>query len=304
MQALIRREAVLPDLPSASGIEIVGETAYVIGDDAPFLYQFNAGTLAAGARTTLFETAHFSSGRIPKDIKRDLECMTSLTVSGGETGLLVLGSGATAAREQGFWVPLRAGHAETVYPLSLSGLYAALRERLPAGILLNLEAAAATPDELLLFQRTVGMSTGNLLFRLPLAATWAYLQRHTTQLPAISQQLFELPMVEKKPAGFSGASWQNGRLLVTASVEDTQDAVLDGAVLGSFVGELTLLPPGKQAVLPVSLALLQWPDGRAYRGKVEGVAVYRQLQARQLELLLVTDDDAGGSTAVVVELNW
>jgi hypothetical protein len=303
MQALIRREAVLPDLPSASGVEIVGETAYIIGDDAPFLYQLNAGTLAAGARTTLFETAHFSSGRIPKDLKQDLECLTSLAVPGCETGLLVLGSGATAAREQGFWVPLQpAGAAGTVYPLSLSGLYAALRPLLPKSIVLNLEAAAATPTELLLFQRTVGVSSGNLLFRLPLAATWAYLQRHTTQLPTITTQLFELPMVDGKPAGFSGAAWQDGRLLVTASVEDTTDAVLDGAVLGSFVGELTLLPPGKQAVLPVSLARLQWPDGRPYRGKVEGVAVYRPLAPGRLELLLVTDDDAGGSTAVVAEL--
>ncbi|MCA8831133.1 DUF6929 family protein [Hymenobacter pini] len=303
MQALVRREVVLPNLPSASGVEIVGETAYIIGDDAPFLYQLNAATLAAGARTTLFETAHFSTGRIPKDIKQDLECLTALTVPGGATGLLVLGSGATAAREQGFWVPLQAGKVEAVFPVSLSGLYAALRELLPGDITLNLEAAAATPNELLLFQRTVGVSTGNLLFRMPLGAIWAYLQRQTTQFPAISKQLFELPTVEGKPAGFSGASWQNGRLLVTASVEDTVDAVQDGAVLGSFVGELALLPPSETRVLPLKLAPLRWPDGRPYRSKVEGVAVFRQLQANQVELLLVTDDDAGGSTAVVVELS-
>ncbi|MDU0371325.1 DUF6929 family protein [Hymenobacter endophyticus] len=304
MQALIRREMVLPNLPSASGVEIVGEVAYVIGDDAPFLYQLNAATLAAGARTTLFETAHFSTGRIPKDVKQDLECLTALTVPSGETGLLVLGSGATPAREQGFWVPLQPeGMAGTVYPLSLSGLYAALRQQLPSGIILNLEAAAATPTELLLFQRTVGVGTGNLLFRLPLGATWAYLQHQTTQLPAVTRQLFELPVVEGKPAGFSGAVWQNGRLLVTASVEDTVDAVQDGVVLGSFVGELALLPPDKRRVLPLELAPLRWPDGRAFRSKVEGVAVYREMGPKQLELLLVTDDDAGGSTAVVVELS-
>ncbi|UYZ64975.1 DUF6929 family protein [Hymenobacter weizhouensis] len=302
MLALIRHEAVLPKLPSASGIEVIGNVAYVIGDDAPFLYQLDATTLAAGTPVQLFETAHFSGGRIPKELKLDLECLTALTTPAGETGLLVLGSGATAAREQGFWVPLpgQAGGVGAVYPLSLSGLYAALRPLLPAGVVLNLEAAAATATELLLFQRTVGSATGNLLFRLPLAVTLDYLHHRTNQAPAVRQQLFELPHIDGKPAGFSGATWFDNRLFVTASVEDTQDAVLDGEVLGSFVGVLEL--KDNVRVLPASLARLERPGGQPYRGKVESVAVRRRLSASRYELLLVTDDDAGGSTAVLVEI--
>lgn len=304
MQALIRNEAVLPNLPSASGVEVVGNVAYVIGDDAPYLYQLNAATLAAGEPTRLFETAHFSSGRIPKELKLDLECLTALTTPAGETGLLVCGSGATAAREQGFWVPLPAagGGVGAVYPVSLSGIYAALRQLLPPGIVLNLEAVAATATELLLFQRTVGAATGNLLFRLPLAATLSYLHHRTAQVPPVQKQLFELPVIEGKPAGFSGATWFDEKLFVTASVEDTQDAVLDGAVLGSFVGVLQLAKPSTN-VLPVRLARLELPGGQPYRGKVESVAVRRRLSAGRYELLLVTDDDAGGSTAVTVELS-
>lgn len=304
MHALIRREVQLPNLPSASGVEIVQDTAYIIGDDSPFLYQLNATTLAAGARTTLFETAHFSTGRIPKDVKLDLECLTALTTPTGERGLLVLGSGATTLREQGFWVPLPVAGAgvSTVYPISLGGLYGALRTLLPDGVVLNLEAAAATETELLLFQRTVGMASGNLLFRLPLGATWAYLQHQTTQVPAIHRQFFELPVINGKPAGFSGAAWFAGRLFVTASVEDTQDAVLDGVVLGSFVGVLAIAEATQQQVLPVTLAQLAWTDGRPYHGKVEGVAVLGATSTSRYELLLVTDDDAGGSTAVTVEL--
>ncbi|MBX0290611.1 hypothetical protein K3G63_09195 [Hymenobacter sp. HSC-4F20] len=304
MQALIRNEAVLPNLPSASGVEVVGSVAYVIGDDAPYLYQLNAATLAAGEPTRLFETAHFSSGRIPKELKLDLECLTALTTPTGETGLLVFGSGATAAREQGFWVPLpkAGGGVGAVYPISLSGIYHALRQLLPPGIVLNLEAAAATTTELLLFQRTVGSATGNLLFRLPLAATLDYLHHRAQQVPAVQQQLFELPVIDGKPAGFSGAVWFDEKLFVTASVEDTQDAVLDGAVLGSFVGVLQLPKPSNK-VLPVRLAQLELPGGKPYRGKVESVAVRRQLGPGRYELLLVTDDDAGGSTAVTVELS-
>lgn len=299
MQALIRQEVALPNLPSASGIEIVGPVAYVVGDDSPFLYQLDAASLAAGERTTLFETAHFSTGRIPKDLKLDLECLTTLTTATGETGLLALGSGATPAREQGFWVPLAAGSA-TVYPLALSGLYAELRQHLPAGIPLNLEAAATTATELLLVQRTVGAAAGNLLFRLPLAAAWDYLQRRTPQVPAVRRQFYQLPTIEDKPAGFSGAVYFDGHLFVTASVEDTQDAVLDGAVLGSFVGLLDLKKTSAKP-LPTALVQLQLPGGGPYRGKVESVAVRRRTAPGRYELLLVTDDDHGGSTAVTVD---
>ena len=43
-------------------------------------------------------------------------------------------------------------------------------------------------------------------------------------------------------------------------------------------------------------------DGRAYLGKVEGLAVRRTMGPEHLELLLVTDDDQGGSTALVAEV--
>ncbi|TYZ07606.1 hypothetical protein FY528_14690 [Hymenobacter lutimineralis] len=303
MRATILQEISLPDLPSASGVEIIGDVAYVIGDDSPFLYQLASASLTAGARLTLFETAHFSTGRIPKEIKLDLECLTALTTPAGEAGLLVLGSGATVAREQGFWVPLpgASGATASVYPLSLSGLYAALRRELPTGISLNLEAAAASATELLLFQRTVGSAAGNLLFRMPLAATLDYLQHRATQLPDIQRQHYLLPSIDGKPAGFSGGTWFANRLFITASVEDTQDAVLDGAVLGSFVGILDLTNRSADP-LPLVLAKLQLPDGIPYRGKVESVAVRRRIGENRYELVLVTDDDAGGSTAVLVEI--
>ncbi|SHM16698.1 DUF6929 family protein [Hymenobacter psychrotolerans] len=301
MRATIIRQLDLPNLPSASGVEILGETVYIIGDDSPYLYRFGANELQPGQAITLFDTAHFSSGRIPKAIKPDLECLTALTdARTGETGLLAFGSGATSAREGGFWVPIGSKPAAvTVYPVALAPLYARLRELLPAGVTLNLEAAAASATELLLFQRTVGAQAGNFIYRLPLAATLDYLQHRQAQLPPVRAQHFSLPEIEGKPAGFSGASFHGGRLFVTASVEDTTDAVLDGAVLGSFVG---VLNPDKPAAALASFALLQLPDGRPYRGKVESVAVRRTLAQGRYELLLVTDDDQGGSTAVLVEM--
>jgi hypothetical protein len=191
-------------------------------------------------------------------------------------------------------VPTEAPAPEAV---DLTALYAQLAALLPAGVALNLEAAATSATELLLFQRTVGRADAALLFVLPLAETLQFLVGGSDALaPKVHQLLFELPLIEGCPAGFSGATFVDGLLFVSASVENTADAVLDGAVLGSFVGVVDV------AAGRATLARLAWADGRPYFGKVEGLAVRQQLAPGHFELLLVTDDDAGGSTAATAHL--
>lgn len=302
MTATIRSETVLLHLPSASGVEIIGPTAYLVSDDAPLLYLLDAATLAPVGQVQLFETTDFGTGRIPKAAKPDLESMAAVVSPTGAAGLLLCGSGSRPNRETGYFVGLPAADAPTsatprfVQHLDLSGLYAQLRARLPAGATLNLEATATTATELLLLQRTVGGGPA-LLFVLPLEATLAHLFELRGPAPAPTRVLsFALPALGGHVAGFSGATYVAGRLLVTASVEATADAVADGAVLGSFVGVVDL------ATQTATFARLAWADGRAYLGKVEGLAVRRTRGPSWLELLLVTDDDQGGSTALVAEL--
>lgn len=300
MTATVLSEIVLPQLPSASGIEIIGHTAYVISDDAPFLYLLDAATLAPTGQIQLFETDAFGTGRIPKAAKPDLESMAAVVSPTGAAGLLLCGSGSRPNREVGYYVALPApGIPQPAFgqPLDLSALYAPLRTQLPAGAQLNIEAAATTAAELLLLQRGVGGGPAQL-FALPLAATLAHLLNESgAPAPAPNRVLtFQLPPIDGHSAGFSGATFVNGTLFVTASVEATADAVLDGAVLGSFIGVVNL------ETQTATFARLAWADGRLYRGKVEGLAVRRTLGPGQLELLLVTDDDLGGSTAVVAEL--
>ena len=296
MTATILSENPLPGLPSASGVEIIGPVAYVIGDDSPYLYQLDAATLAPAGRIALFEAAaDFASGRMPKLVKPDLECMVALTWPDGRAGLLLLGSGSRPNRARAWFVPAEGAQVPEAVDLTL--LYALLAAQLPAGVVLNLEAAATTATELLLFQRTVGRADAALLFVLPLAETLALLTNAPgANPPAVHQLVFGLPLIDGCPAGFSGATFVDGRLFVSASVEDTADAVLDGAVLGSFVGVVDV------AAGTATLAQLAWADGRPYFGKVEGLAVRRQLADGQFELLLVTDDDAGGSTAATAHL--
>ncbi len=290
----LHSETSLPNLPSASGIEIVGPMAYVVSDDAPFLYLLDAQTLAPAGQVPLFDPTDFTTGRIPKALKPDLEAMTLLPGPDGALGLLLLGSGARPVREVGYFVPLTPG--QPVQTINLAALYAQLRAALPAGTVLNLEAAATGATELLLLQRPVGGGPA-VVFGLNLADVAAYLWQPAQPVPALTRALpVALPTLDGYAAGFSGAQIMDNQLLVTASVEATADAVLDGPVLGSYVGQVDLTTGQAE------LTRLTWPDGRAYLGKVEGLAIRQQLGAGWYELLLVTDDDAGGSTAVVAEV--
>lgn len=304
MTATILAETILAHLPSASGVEIIGAAAYVVSDDAPFLYVLDAATLAPVSQIQLFESTEFSSGRIPKATKPDLESIAAITSPNGAQGLLLCGSGALPNRETGYFVGLPAATVTPeatsprfVQQLDLRYLYAELRRQLPPNTTLNLEAAATTPTELLLLQRPVGGGPA-LLFLLPLSTTLAHLFEPREPVPTPTRVLtFVLPTVDGYEAGFSGATYLNGRLLITASVEATHDAVADGAVLGSFIGVVNPSSPSA-----ATFTRLTWADGRPYLGKVEGIAVRRQLTSDWIELLLVTDDDQGGSTALTTTL--
>ena len=292
MTATLLSETPLP-LPSASGVEIVGPTAYVVADDAPFLYALDAATLDLTGRIQLFDTADFALGRLPKARKPDLEALTACAWPGRGPGLLLLGSGSGPLRQVGYWLPLPARAATPVQRLDLSALYAAALAALPPGTLLNIEAAAASQSELLLLQRGLGAGAAGVL-RFDLAAALAHLAG-AGPAPAPGVQAYQLPEIAGCSAGFSGAAVApDGRLWVTASVENTRDPVLDGPVLGSFVGVLD------GATGHATFARLAWADGRAYTGKVEGLALVGTVApgTGAQALLLVTDDDRGGSTAL------
>lgn len=182
MTANVQSENILSGLPSVSGVEIVSPMAYVIADDAPFLYALDAATLAPTGRVQLFETTAVVGGRWPKATKPDLEALTACLWPGRGAGLLLLGSGSTPRLRRGCWVPLLPtpgfALAQHSLALDLTALYAAAQAALPAGAPLNIEAAAATGTELLLLQRGVGAGAPAVVLRLPLAAALAHLAGH------------------------------------------------------------------------------------------------------------------------------
>ncbi|OGX81437.1 hypothetical protein BEN47_05675 [Hymenobacter lapidarius] len=190
MTATILSEDTIPGLPSASGIEVIGPVAYVVSDDAPFVYLLDATTLVVLAQVQLFKSMEFGLGRIPKSTKPDLEALTALTWPTGQAGVLAMGSGSTPARENGWFLPVSGGDPVLV---GLASLYALLRAQLAPGAVLNVEAAATSATELLLFQRTVGATGGALLFRLPLAATLRFLAGQAPAPAVAGRSCFPFP---------------------------------------------------------------------------------------------------------------
>ncbi len=301
MKAVFIRQKLLTDLPSASGLEIINDKIFVIGDDSPLLYQLQADTWEQRATYPLFPTNHFATGRIPKPLKPDLECLAGLKFKNIDY-LLTFGSGSTAVRDTCYQIQLASAPATDpiIQAIPLKSLYRALQTdvAVTAGGTLNLEAAAASQEHLYLLQRSVSNGPDALLI-FALSEFMAYLKQPAGPVPAYTVIRFQLPTIRGIKAGFSGASFFDDKIFITASVENTNDAYLDGEVLGSFVGYI----PVAQAPNPeVQTTRLRDRSGRFYRGKVESISIIQKNADHQYRALAITDNDNGQSELLELEL--
>ncbi|OKL42139.1 DUF6929 family protein [Pontibacter flavimaris] len=289
------------ELPSASGLAHVPGAFFVLGDDSPFLYQLNE-KYELVQRYPLFDTTGVVKGRIPKDVKPDLESMALFTYGRDEL-LLLLGSGASAARTKGYLVNL--SDKMQVQELDLSRFYTFLRQvlRLEREGQLNLEGLAMDEVYVYLLQRPLGAGT-NTLLRFEADAFKDFILGRG-EMPAVALYHFALPQLGQVRAGFSGASSLEGKLFFTASVEDTPNAIEDGEVHGSFIGAIDLkaLPYASDAAnpLPVPVVQLTNEDGSPYRGKAESLVVLKG-EERTYKVVVVSDDDKGHSELLEVQL--
>jgi hypothetical protein len=306
MKATIQRLHFFPNIPSASGMELLGNQVYVVGDDSPFLYVLDRASLQLVEQIQLFASGDFGSGRIPKLLKPDLECLTLLEME-GVPHLAAFGSGSAPNRARSFTVPIGAGKgpAPQVRQQSLQDLYGAIQAdpEVLGGDALNLEAAATTPDQLLLFQRAT-QAGSNLVLAFDRQEFAAYLFGARKTLPAYQALYFQLPSLEGLASRFSGATVYGDKLFFSASVENTDDPIQDGEVLGSFVGwvDLAALQAG-QGPVQAHTALVLGPQGTPYKGKVESLVILDQPQPLTYRALAMTDNDQGQSDLLELELS-
>lgn len=301
LTARLQEKRSLQQLPSASGIELVGNSYYVVGDDSPFLYQLDAQYNLV-KQHSLFDTKEFESGRIPKALKPDLESMAHFTY-GRKDMLLILGSGASPARNRGFLVNIT--KEVEVQEVDFSRFYTFLKKvlGLAADGELNLEGLAIDQTYTYLMQRALGSGT-NVLFRFDTDDFKSFLMNNG-DIPAAAVYHFALPKIDAFVAGFSGAYALNDRLFFTASVESAPNAIEDGEVIGSIVGmiDLNALPYATNPANPLKVPTVQLmnEDGSVYKGKAESLIV-KPGEGSNYNAVVVFDDDLGGSELVEVQL--
>ncbi len=310
MKAAITRHLHFDTLPSASGLEMLGDHYYVVGDDSPYLYRLDK-EFRMESQEAIFDTAGFENGRVAKADKADLEGMTLLQHQ-GKPYLLMMGSGSAPGRRKAYLYNIcgddicREGAGEHgARTIDIDKLYRQLEQKADTlgGTLLNIEGVAAGHGKLYLLQRAIG-SGHNVLISYRLSEFIPYLLGEAGgSLPQPELSYFRLPDLNMLQAGFSGAYVYDDKLFFTASLEDTNDAYGDGEVLGSYIGYIPFSWIGKQDPLQVPATLILQADGKPYTGKAESLVVQKREGKGRYRLVVVSDDDQGGSELLEVVLS-
>lgn len=294
MDVSVMSRQVLRDVKSASGLEVMDKTLYVIGDNSPWLYKINNLYKVEG-RQPIAPVEGLEDGVIPKSNKPDFEAMAIAEKANGKE-FFIFGSGSKSPqRDKMITVSLENGEVKSY---SLEPFYKKLKETAHlTDESLNIEGAIVKDGELFLFNRGE-----NLILKYELEDLEDYLAGNR-DTPSPEVFLIELPEIKGIKAGFSGAALVPGedKALFTASVEDTEDWIKDGEVLGSFVGMIPLKRL-KNGLRPDCVRLAD--NGKPLNIKVESLAVFYPTLHDDLRLLLVTDSDGGDSELLEANLSW
>ena len=286
----------LDTLPSVSGLAVTDDAAYIVGDDSPWLFKYTRDLRPLDK--FLLVKGFVLEGRIPKALKPDFECMAQIQER-GITNLLIFGSGSKTP-ERDLLIKVNVQEPQNPQILLLTPFYDHIVS-LSGGTRadLNMEAALVSGKELYLFNRADNRIYVTDWYVL-LAALNPLSTEEAVPLPDIRQYKIDLPELEGVKAGFSGACSLPGhnRILFTATIEDTENWIADGEVLGSYLGVLDLSSP-EQGKL-VNIALVPGKDGRPLKDKLESVDIMITSENGDMKLLAVADNDDG--TSLLLEL--
>ena len=291
MTANILRRIALPEIPSASGIEIIGNSIYIIGDDSPFLFELNAD-YSIKSKIRLFESVY---ERVPKSEKPDLEGMAHLRTEKMNL-LLICGSGSIEeTRDVIFLVDLNKNFAVKKFPSR--AFYTRCRtvvEELGGGIL-NLEGVCFRRGWLHFFHR--GNITGvNVIISL----LWKDFLRFESSSASFRADKIELPSFQTIYPGISGATLipETNEILFTASLEQTQNVIDDGPVHGSLIG---ILHYSKYPKKNPETAMLSLQDSLP-PPKLESIAI-KSVDKKEIIALCVSDRDGSRSELIKVKIS-
>jgi hypothetical protein len=292
MELNILHKQILNGIPSASGIEKIGDYFYVVGDNSPYIFKLDEQYEIID-KFEIFSINNLRNGVIPKKDKPDFEAIASIKENNDDI-LLIFGSGSKSP-QRNLMIKFNCNTKE-VKSYNLSDFYTEMR--LVANLKesdLNIEAAALKDNTLLLFNRGI-----NLIMLYNVNDFKRYLKQNET-IPTPIVYHVNLPKINNIESGFSGASFikNTNKIVFTSSVEDTKSWIDDGEVLGSFVGIINLdnlddLTPEFIQIKDTSTSL----SAQNMLIKIESITVLGDMINNKVHLSMVTDSDGGDSEII------
>lgn len=297
----VESKALHESFPSASGVEFWNNSYYSIGDDSPYLFQVSADYTLLDKRV-IKEYEIGANGRIPKAIKPDYEAL-AITEWNGRDIAIVLGSGSKSpTRDYGYFIDME---SDNIHEFMLTDLYLYMHKRgnfLPEQEI-NVEGVAVGTEHVYIANR--GNSGANMIFVFEKDDFISYFYGEEDELPEADVVKVKLPFVGQYEAGLSGIAFipETNELAFTASVEATDNAYSDGAILGSFVGITKAKKILRRAdseegyINSVNLrkeCSVLIDHGRIAPTKVESIIVSEVLPT-SCKAMLVSDNDDGTS---------
>ena len=286
----------LNNLSSASGIGIHNNTIYIVGDDAPWLYTLdNNLTIINKIKVSDIDTLF--RGRTPKFIKADFE--GAEIISDGNTfEIVIISSGSSRhTRDTAHIINISSGGKQ--YSKTLRPLYEKIKlaVNLPVTNEINIEGIAFSEEYAYLVHR--GNVSENLLIEINRNEFIDFI-KETRSIPDFNIYHYFLPMLNGVSSGFSGICIKPDKsgLLFTASMEDTNDEINDGKVLGSFVG---IIPFAGMAKGEFTASLLLNND-QLLEKKLEGISVISSNKKGEMQIMTVCDNDDGTSDIITFNM--
>ena len=272
----------LVGVPSASGIVKLEEDFYIIGDDAPYIFQVDKNFNLI-SKHAIYSSEKLKGHTIPKIDKPDFEAMEMIS----DTELLIFGSGSKSPeRDVCIWLDL-SEEALIYQRFDIGNFYEDLRShKIMQGYELNIEAFALKNDVCYLFNRG-----RDVIFSFSLPEFLDFCHKEAS-IPNVVTHLFSLPEIKNLKAGFSGATSfkHHPYLIFTATAEDTPNAYDDGEILGSLIGVIKINGSGLEPNVVV-----QPIPNPGFPLKIESVIVDNIVSKTETDLVLVTDNDGQDS---------
>jgi len=285
---IVESEKIFDSIPSASGIAVRNEIAYIVCDDGTGVYKIELKNFHQ--EKIAITGLPFNEYREDKSIKHDFESACFAKWQNREY-LVAIGSGSGSARDSMLMV--NTGNYADQKMLSLDKFYKQLLLATSTdSTQLNIEGLTIAGDSLIVLNRG-----NNLMLTCNVHDFFSFLVNGSNRFPEIRVRKVALPAIEKHEARFSGiCTIDEKRLLFCASVENTPDWTKDGPVLGSYFGIYSLEERRVTATY-----LLKDREGKALKEKIESVDILHNTKD-DLIFLATSDNDNGSSKLFQIRL--